>query len=59
MGYLDKLNVFVVMDSEFYRNKLVLQDHLNSSTYERTNGDADVKVFKEQNDLLLKRKIVC
>ena len=52
----DKTNIFVVMDSEFYRNKLVLNDHLSSSTYERAADDADVKVFKQQTKLLEKHR---
>ena len=41
----DKTNVFVVMDTCFYRDKLVMEDHLNQPTYEKTNEDADKKVF--------------
>ena len=48
----DKTNIFVVMDSTYYKNKLVLNDHLNTPTYERTTSDADVKMFKEQMKLL-------
>ena len=48
----DKTNVFVVMDSDYYRDKLVLNDHLNTPTYERTTEDADQKMFKEQSRLL-------
>ena len=48
----DKTNVFVVMDSVYYRNKLVLNDHLHTPTYERTTSDADQKMFKEQIKLL-------
>ena len=43
----DKTNIFVVMDSTYYKNKLVLNDHLNTPTYERTTSDADVEMFKE------------
>ena len=30
----DKVNVFVVMDVNFYRDKLVLSDHLSTNTYQ-------------------------
>ena len=48
----DKSNIFVIMDSEFYRNKLVLNDHLNQPTYERTVKDADKEVFRQQCRLI-------
>ena len=48
----DKTNIFVVMDTEFYRDKLVLKDHLNTPTYEKTSADADKKVFVEQTKLM-------
>ena len=44
----DKTNVFVIMDTDFYRDKLVLEDHLHTSTYELTTQQADKKVFKEK-----------
>ena len=48
----DKTNVFVIMDTTYYRDKLVLQDHLNTSVYERTTEDADKKVFNAQTKLM-------
>ena len=52
----DKSNVFVIMDTSFYRNKLVLQDHLATPVYEITTEDADKKVFNEQIKLMQKHK---
>ena len=52
----DKTNILVIMDAEFYKQKLVLQDHLNKPTYERTTEDADKKVFKRQAALVEKHK---
>ena len=52
----DKTNVFVVMDVEFYRDKLVLADHLNTPTYELTTEKADKKVFSEQCKLMAKHE---
>ena len=52
----DKTNVFVIMDSTFYEQKLVLNDHLHQPTYEVTTPDADQKVYKEQLKLLEKHR---
>ena len=42
----DKGGMFVVLDADFYRNKMVLKDHLESETYEVVNTNADNKVIK-------------
>ena len=52
----DKTNVFVIMDTYYYRDKLVLQDHLNTSTYERTTEDADKNIFSNQTKLMKKHE---
>ena len=52
----DKVNVFVIMDSDFYRDKLILEDHLNTPTYELTTADADKKVYIEQAKLMQKHE---
>ena len=44
------------MDKEFYRNKLVLQDHLHQATYETTSNDIDKIVFRKQKVLMEKHK---
>ena len=41
----DKGNVLLLMDKEFYRDKLVLQDHLYTSTYCPTHSSADKETF--------------
>ena len=41
-----------VMDAEFYKEKLVYNDHLNQSTYEEVSSNADSKVFKELKTLM-------
>ena len=44
----DKGDTLVIMDKEFYRDKLVLQDHLLSdNTYTVTDPQADQKVYKK------------
>ena len=42
----DKGGSFVIMDNEFYRDKLVINDHLSTPTYKKVNKDCDVNVFK-------------
>ena len=42
----DKGGMFVVLDTDFYRNKMILKDHLNTDTYEIVNKQADNKVMK-------------
>ena len=44
------------MDKEFYRDKLVLGDHLNTPTYELTDEMSDKKVFSKQTKLIKKHK---
>ena len=46
----------VIMDTEYYRDKLVLQDHLNQPTYETTRNDIDKIVFKKQRKLMDKHR---
>ena len=50
----DKGGMFVVLDSKFYRDKMVLQDHLNTDTYEIVNKNADTKVVKGLKELTTK-----
>ena len=50
----DKGGMFVVLDSKFYRDKMVLQDHLNTDTYEIVNKNADTKVVKKLKELTTK-----
>ena len=35
------------MDKQFYKNKLVLRDHLDQSTYEKCHEKEDIGNFKE------------
>ena len=46
MKKADKSKTMILMDKDFYRNKLVLQDHLLSSTYESTDNKADTKSYE-------------
>ena len=46
----DKTNVFVIMDTDFYRDKLVLKDHLQTPTYELTTQQADKKCLKSKRN---------
>ena len=51
----DKGNVMIVLDNTFYRDKLVLQDHLlNTKAYNLTNSNADKKVVNIIQDLTTK-----
>ena len=50
----DKGGMFVVMDSDFYRDKMVLQDHLNTDTYEIVHKSADNKAAKKLSELTKK-----
>ena len=52
----DKGSMFVVLDTEFYRDKLVLHDHLNTDTYEIVPSSTDNKVMKNLNLLINKHK---
>ena len=41
----DKGNTLVIMDTEFYRDKIVISDHLNTDTYSIAPQNADKKVY--------------
>ena len=41
----------IIMDKDFYRNKLVLQDHLLTSTYELTDNKVEKKVISDLHKL--------
>ena len=46
----------ILMSAEFYRDKLVLHDHLNTPTYCITDSNADKKVFSELKKLMTKHE---
>ena len=48
----DKSNILVIMDKQFYKNKLVLRDHLDQSTYEKCHEKEDIRTFKELKKLV-------
>ena len=48
----DKSNIFVIMDVSFYRDKLVLKDHLLSPNYESCHITVDKKVFQNVGKLM-------
>ena len=52
----DKGSMLIVMDKEFYRDKMVLSDHLKTSTYEIVPQKEDKKVMKNLNALIEKHK---
>ena len=52
----DKGNTLIVMDSEFYRNKLVITDHLNTNTYAKVDINCDHRVSKLSKLLMMKHK---
>ena len=43
----DKGGMFVVLDTNFYREKMVLKDHLNTGTYKIVSRFADNKVMRD------------
>ena len=42
----DKVNTFVILGREFYFEKLVRRDHLDSNTYVKIDNNSDKKVFQ-------------
>ena len=48
--------MFVILDKTFYRDKLVLKDHLETNTYEVAPPNLDKKVMKNLKGLLEKHK---
>ena len=52
----DKGNTLVIMDTSFYRDKLILSDHLQTATYSVVPIDADKKVYKDVKKLVEKYK---
>ena len=52
----DKGGMFVILDTDFYRDKLVLKDHLHTNTYETVPLNTDKKVMKNLGTLLDKHK---
>ena len=53
----DKGNTFVVMDVSYYRDKLVIADHLNSDTYAKADIDSDQKVMRDLRTLMEKHRL--
>ena len=47
----DKSNTLIIMDKEEYKNKLVLEGHLNTPTYERSDVKANERVYKDLVEL--------
>ena len=52
----DKGNTLVMMDREYYRDKLVLSDHLNTSTYRISDLDSDIHVHHKLTELMVKHQ---
>ena len=52
----DKGSSLIIMDKEFYRDKLVLEDHLQTSTYNIVDPIADFRVMLDLKSLMLKHK---
>ena len=52
----DKGNTLVIMDTEFYRDKIVISDHLNTDTYSIAPQNADRKVYCNLKKLVEKHK---
>ena len=52
----DKGGCLVIMNKAFYRDKLVIHDHLNSDTYERSHIDSDSNTMAELRGLIEKHK---
>ena len=54
----DKGSSVIIMNSSYYRDKLVMNDHLLSESYTKANEDCDEKVM-EQMEGLIKRHSKC
>lgn len=52
----DKGSTLVVMDKVFYRDKLILQDHLYTETYEQVEPNADTVCFVKLRELMHQTK---
>ena len=50
----DKVSTFVILDKEFYFEKLVKRVHLDSNTYVEIDSNSDKKVFSKLNRLIYK-----
>ena len=50
----DKGNTLVILSKDFYRDKLVLADHLDTDTYGKAPKNADKKVSKDLTKLIEK-----
>ena len=50
----DKSDVWVVMDKDEYSEKLVLNEHLNSTTYKSSSPDINKKVYSNLKKLVTK-----
>lgn len=48
----DKVNTLVIMDKDYYTNKLVMNDHLSTNTYQKVDNNADKTVYKEMITLI-------
>ena len=55
----DKGGAIVIMEREYYRDVLVNNQHLNSSSYEIADLNADKKVFTALGHLIDKHKTCC
>ena len=47
----DKTNTFVIMDKENYRQRLVLDCHLKTASYEEANEESDANAYKDLEKL--------
>ena len=43
----DKSNTLVIMNKDEYKNKLVLEGHLHTATYEKSDAKANERVYKD------------
>ena len=48
----DKGNTSVILDKEFFFEKLLRRDHLDSNTYVKIDSNSDKKVFSKSNRLI-------
>ena len=52
----DKGDIVVILEKDFYRDKLVLEPHLNTLTYQKVDSKADQAVFRKLKVLMNKHK---
>ena len=48
----DKGSSIVIMNTDYYRDKLVMSDHLNSNAYEKVEMNSDTEIISKLKELV-------